>query len=474
MHGIKELEGIERIHLMGVGGAGMSALALILSGMGFKVTGCDLSQSDYTPRLEKQGIGCILGHSPEHIEKFTPQLVAYSSAVSPDHEELVAARAAGIPAVGRGRLLSWLFNAYRGVGVAGTHGKTTTSSMIGLILTRAGYDPILAIGAELHEIGTNACVGEGDCFVAEIDESDGSFEFFNPEITVVTNVDWDHVNYFHSREDVSAAFGRFVRARKIGTPLIICAEDEGSQLLIEELRKEGGDLAGITTCGWGKSWEWGAFDVRRKPGGGASFSVSCGGEHMGEVELAVSGDHNIMNALLASATASSLGVPFKTTAETLREFHGAKRRLEKVGTKKIGSGEIEVIDDYGHHPTEITATLSAMRDIYPNSRLVVVFQPHRYTRTRVFYRQIASALGEADVTLLLPIYAAGELPSQDAITSVDISDIMNAEGHCSLLCNDEDDAIDKLSSLLREEDVLLTLGAGSISRLGEAYLKRVS
>jgi UDP-N-acetylmuramate--alanine ligase len=467
MRDIKELEGVERVHLMGVGGAGMSALALLLNGMGFHVDGCDLSLSEYMPALEEEGILCSLGHSASHIEKFSPHLVAYSSAVNPDQEELRAAREKGILTVGRGRLLSWLFNTHRGIGVAGAHGKTTTSSMIGLILKRAGLDPTLAIGAEVCDIGTNARVGQSEFFVAEIDESDGSFEFFSPAVTAITNIDWDHVNYFPTYGDVLAAFSRFARARKPGSPLVLCAENEGSQALIKEL----GDDPEVVTCGWGKSWVWGAFDVTRKAGGGVSFSVARRGETLGRIDLAVSGEHNVMNALVACAAVSSpaLDAPFAEIAETLRVFRGARRRLEKVGKKQArGGGLVEVIDDYAHHPAEIRASLSAVRDIYPGRRLVVLFQPHRYTRTAAFYPQIASALGGADVVLLLPVYSAGEA-AQPGVSSAAISGAMNGE---TALCRDDEDALSRLDSLLRGGDVLVTLGAGSVTRLGSAYIGR--
>jgi UDP-N-acetylmuramate--alanine ligase len=304
--------------------------------------------------------------------------------------------------------------------------------------------------------------------VAEIDESDGSFEFFAPEVTAITNVDWDHVNYYPTRNALLSAFVRFARARKAGAPLVICAEDEGSQLLIREL----GDDPKVVTCGWGKSWDWGAFDVARKVGGGVVFSVSRNGEDMGKMELAVSGDHNIMNALVACAATFSLSslpslpVPFDAMRRALSGFRGARRRLEKVGETSDG---IVVIDDYGHHPAEIAASLSALRDVYPGRRLVVVFQPHRYTRTRAFYREFASALEGADMTLLLPIYSAGEAPRE--ITSSAISDVMSADGYSVFLCADENDALAKLRSSLRKGDVLLTLGAGNVCNLGEAYLK---
>jgi len=248
--------------------------------------------------------------------------------------------------------------------------------------------------------------------------------------------------------------------------MVICAEDDGSQSLIKEL----GDDPYLVTCGWGRSFDWGAFNVTHKAGGGAVFSVARGKETLGRLELAVSGDHNIMNALLACASASSLGVSFESMADTLRGFRGAKRRLEKIGEKKKENGSIDVVDDYGHHPTEIAASLAALRGIYRERRLVVVFQPHRHTRTRVFYRQIASALGGGDLVFLLPIYSAGEPP--EGITSANISDIMSLNGRSAVLCDDQEDALDKLDSALRPGDVLMTLGAGNVTELGEAYLRR--
>jgi len=451
---------------MGIGGVGIGALALLLSDMGFKVNGCDLALDGAATKFEKSGVVCELGHGVGHIEKFLPQLLIYSSAIDPNHEELVAARAKGIRTIGRGLALSRFFNARYGIGVAGTHGKTTTSSMIGLILERSGFSPTITIGAEVSDLGFSARLGDSNFFVAEIDESDGSFEFFNPALTVVTNVEWDHVNYFHTPDDVMAAFTRFARARKPQSPLVICAEDDGSRSLIEKLRPD----PCLVTCGWGRSFDWGAFDVTRKAGGGVFFSVARGNETLGRLELAVSGDHNIMNALVACASAVLLGVSFENIADTLRDFRGAKRRLEKIGEKKKGSGSIDVIDDYGHHPTEIAVSLAALRDVYPDRRLVVVFQPHRYTRTRAFYRQIASALKGSDIVFLLPIYAAGELSGD--ITSASISDIMNSEGHDAVLCDDQEDALARLESALCSGDVLITLGAGNVYKLGKAFLER--
>ncbi len=463
-----ELEGVERIHLMGIGGAGMSSLAKLLYGLGYSVSGCDLARSPYLNELESLGIKLTIGHSEKHIENFNPQLVVYSSAVSLKHEELTAASARGIQTAGRGKVLSWLFNSEDGIGVAGAHGKTTTSSMIGLILKAAGLSPTLYIGAEVCDLGTNAVWGDGRLFVAEIDESDGSFEYFHPAVTVVTNVDWDHVNYFPTKNDVIEAFIRFAKNRKAGTPLFVCAEDEGVQLLLNALSESKPAEGSVIRCGWGKAWDWGAFDVKPIPGGGISCLVSNGGKVLGTLELAVSGEHNILNALLACAVASYIGLEFDFAARVLQTFKGAKHRLQKLASWE----GIDVIDDYAHHPTEIEASISAIRGSFPDRRIVAVFQPHRYTRTKAFMDTIAFALDKADVALIMPIYAASEAPIEGVSSEAILKKMKKTELSC--LCRDEEEACECLDTLLRSGDIILTLGAGSISHLGVRFLERKS
>lgn len=461
---MSELTGVERIHLLGIGGSGMSSLARLLSPMAGSVSGCDLERGACVEALEAMGVSCAIGHSPEHIERFDPQLVVYSSAIAEDCGELAAARRRGVRTAGRGEALSWLFNEAQGVGVAGTHGKTTTSSMIGLILDRANLSPTLYVGAEVRDIGTNARLGDGPLFVAELDESDGSFEYFHPSLAVVTNIDWDHVDHFRTREDVVAAFVRFAGGLKAGAPLVVCAEDEGVQSMLEALSGAEGRGA-VLRYGWGRAWDWGAFDVRHRAGGGVSCRVCRRGEELGCLEMSVSGEHNVLNALAALAASDALGVPFAAAAETLRTFRGAKRRLQVLGSRR----GVLVVDDYAHHPAEVAASLGAMRKVHPDRRLVAVFQPHRYSRTAAFQEPLAAALGGADLVLLLPVYGAGEaaIPS---ISSQGIADRMRADGRPCRLCGDEKEALAALDSLLEEGDVLLTLGAGSVSRLGGLFL----
>ncbi len=459
--------GVKRIHLMGIGGSGMSSLARLLFGLGYEVSGCDLERDHYIEELTALGLPCETGHSAGHIGRFEPELLVYTSAVREDNEELAAARARGVRTMRRAEVLSALFNSARGIGIAGTHGKTTTSSMLSLVLTRSGLSPTLYVGAEMRDLGTNAVLGKdlAGPFVAELDESDGSFELFHPALAIVTNIDWDHVDHYATREEGVSAFARFARGRKPGAPLVVCGEDEGIQKMLEIL----GDNPGgpVLRYGWGRhSWSWGAFDVTHRSGGGISCSVAHDGSELGRLNLAVSGEHNVLNALAVLAASDALGVSFESAASVLADFHGASRRLETKGTTP---GDVLVLDDYAHHPTEMGATLSAVRNIYPGRRLVLAFQPHRYTRTAAFAGELAQALTKADLVLLLPVYAASESAVPGGTSEAVAEKVRDAGGNCAL-CSDEDDALRTLRGLVREGDIFMTMGAGNIVHLGERFL----
>lgn len=461
---ISHFAGIHRIHLMGIGGAGMSGLALLLAELGFEVSGCDMIHTSYIDKVLKEDVAVVLGHGRAHMEKFLPDLLIYSSAIPEDNEEIVAARAKGVAVAKRGEVLSWIFDSRCGIGVAGTHGKTTTSSMISLILEQAGLRPTLAIGGELCDIGVNAKLGEGDFMVAELDESDGSFEKFHPEISVITNVDWDHVNYYPTFESVLEAFVRFIANLKNNGLLVFCGEDPGlSKLLSLGLLPEGS-----VSYGWGASWTWGAADVHHKPGGGVSFSLLHEGVQVAHVELSISGEHNILNTLASCAVAHRLGIPLSVIKKTLRAFRGAKRRLQHIG---VFEG-VDVYDDYGHHPREIAATLGTLEHMFPERRLLVAFQPHRYTRTRALYKDFANVLASADRLLLLPVYQADEDPIP-GITSFLIADNLPiAKREDCFMCSSLEDAASLLGEMCEEGDVVLTIGAGDVSLIGESFLAK--
>lgn len=449
---------------MGIGGAGMSGLALLLAELGYEVSGCDMTHTSYVDKVLKEEIAVVIGHGRAHMDDFLPDLLVYSSAIPEDNEEITAAREKRISVAKRGEVLSWLFDSRFGIGVAGTHGKTTTSSMIALILEQAGLHPTLAIGGELCDIGVNAKLGDGPYMVAELDESDGSFEKFHPNIAVVTNADWDHVNHYPTFESVLEAFTRFTFNPKKNGLLVLCAEDAG----LGRIMSNGPLPRQVVTYGWGLVWTWGAFNVEHNRGGGVSFSISHEGEHVDDVELSVSGDHNVLNALAACAVAHRLGIPFTMIKKTLKDFKGAKRRLQHLGNVN----GVDVYDDYGHHPREIAATLSALGRMFPEKRLLVAFQPHRYTRTLALYKDFAAVLSTADSVLLLPIYQADEEP-MDGVSSALIDDIIRkAKGVESILCPSFENAAAELDKRSAPGDIVLTIGAGDVAIVGEMFLEK--
>ncbi|MDR2780260.1 MAG: UDP-N-acetylmuramate--L-alanine ligase [Synergistaceae bacterium] len=458
-----DIKNHKNIHLMGIGGAGMSGLALLLNAMGHNVSGCDAENSFYVEKVRRKGVEISMGHHKAHLDHYRPELIIHTSAIAQDHPELIEARRRGIPVARRAEVLSLIFNSRKGVGVAGTHGKTTTSSMIALLSELAGMDPTVAIGGELSDIGCNAKLGKGEYMVAELDESDGSFELFSPEVTVITNIDWDHVDHYPTYDSVVEAFLRHARGRKQGSPLIACGEDAG----VRELLTSG--IGGeAVTYGWGCGWDWGATDVRHQCGGGVRYALNRNGRPMGDVRLKISGEHNILNSLAALASAEVMGIRPESYRKSIEIFKGAKRRMQYIGE----SEGIIVYDDYGHHPREIAATLSAMNAAF-HRRLHVIFQPHRYTRTQALYRDFSSTLRHVDKIYILPIYSADETPIS-GVSSFLIADELGALGRDdAVVCGDFQEAAEQIYEAVRPGDVVLTIGAGSIECLGRQILKRL-
>ena len=449
------MNNVQRVHLMGIGGAGMSALAKLLRADGLEVSGCDLSE----PHYDLNGIPCMLGHSHTHIASLKPDALILSSAVHRDNEEVTYAQEHGIPVFCRAEALSSLFNKSYGIGIAGAHGKTTTTSMTGLIFLKAELDPTIYVGANVPDIGSNAVSGKGGHFIAELDESDGTFELFHPSIAIITNADWDHVDHYPTREAVIEAFTRYADGRREGGTLIMCAEDEGASQVYELCSKTRGK---IIRYGWGKGRDWGAYNIHHMNGGGISCSVAHKGQFVGLLELTVSGEHNIRNALAAIASADLCGVDFELSAAILKDFHGSERRMQVKG---ITGRNILVMDDYAHHPSEIHATIKAVRNIYPERRLVVVYQPHRYSRTAKFAGYIAQSLGQADEAYVLPVFSAGE----DEIELGNSEEIIKlAPGNVKPAEFAEVPAV--LADALKPGDILLTMGAGDVYKLGEKFL----
>ena len=446
---------IHRVHLMGIGGAGMSALAILLKSHGLEVSGCDLKP----PHYDLASIPCELSHSAGHLDVYEPDALILSTAVSRENPEVILAKERGIPILSRAQALSYLFNKAEGIGIAGTHGKTTTTSMTGLIFLKAGKNPTVYVGANVPDIGSNAVSGSGPHFIAELDESDGTFELFTPEIAIITNSDWDHVDHYPRRDDVIEAFTRFVDGRKENGTLIICAEDEGASRVFENCDKNRGR---ILRYGWGNSWDWGAYDLIKTHGGAISCKVSKNGRELGVLTLSVSGEHNVLNALAALAAADLCGIPFGEASGILHGFHGSERRMQVKG---VTDSDVLVMDDYAHHPSEIRATLEAVRGIYPERRIVVLYQPHRFTRTAMFAPDIADALGMAGKAYILPVYSAGEKQcphsSSDEVVRLSNGRIKSVSF---------DDAVEILSLELKPGDIFLTMGAGDVYKAGEKFL----
>lgn len=457
-------DGIKYLHLMGVGGAGMSGLAHLLKEMGYEVSGCDVTRTNYVYNLEKLGIKVLCGHGASHIDIFRPDMLVYSSAIAWDNDELVYARKAGVNVVRRGDILSSIFNRLKGIGVAGAHGKTTTSSMIATVLDAAGLDPTIAIGGEVSDIGGNARLGHGDYMVSELDESDGSFELFSCYIPVVTNIDWDHVNFYPTFQSVQDAFLRFLSKRKDDGKIIICGEDTGCQSVAGKFAPH------CITYGWGMQWDWGAVGVNHSVGGGVSFTVVKRGAEIGEINLRVSGEHNVLNALAACAVCDLLGINFNTIRHALHKFKGTKRRLQCIGM----CDDIYFYDDYGHHPREVQATLDTLRNIFPSRRLVVIFQPHRYSRTKAMYRKFAEALMKADLVYILPVYPADEKLELSISSELIVDSLASEYGHKNCFSLSEDEVVSKVAENILPGDILLTLGAGNVNIYGNQILNLIA
>lgn len=445
-----------RIHFIGIGGAGMSALATICLAKGDEVSGSDISENDAIHRLRSMGAKVFKNHSPQNISG--AELVVYSSAIHPDNPELKSAKELGIPVLKRGELLAQLMEGKKGIVVAGTHGKTTTSSLIALMLERNHFDPTIIIGGEVNDIGGNAKLGKGEFFVAEADESDGSFLFLSPYIAVLTNIDSDHLDFYGSMEDLVRAFDDFAHRVREDGYIVACGDDP--QLRRMEFARPT-LIYGLT----GKA-ELRANNIRVSPNG-TSCTVYKNDEHFMDLNLKLLGIGNVLNALAAIAVGTILGISPSGMKSALEDFRGVHRRLELLGC----FDDILVYDDYAHHPTEIALTLKTLKEAYPHRRLICAFQPHRYTRTKILHKELAEALKDADVLFLTEIYPAGEKPIEN-VSSQLILDALQKIGKESIYVKDLRAIPDYLLELAQPGDIILTVGAGNINYAGYEVLRR--
>jgi len=451
---------VKRIHFIGIGGIGMSGIAEVLCNLGFVVTGSDAKKSKNTDRLEKMfNVGIAEGHAAENVG--AAQVVVYSSAVKENNPEVVEARERGIPVIPRAEMLAELMTLKPyAVAIAGTHGKTTTTSMVATILGHAGVDPTTVVGGVVDTLGSNARLGSSDWFVTEADESDRSFLMLYPTIAVVTNIDKEHMESYKGMDDVVQCFTDFVNKVPFYGAAIICLDDPNVQLIIPNIRRR------RVTYGMTAQADISGHDIRYNESFGSSFTVWKGTDVLGEIEMPVPGKHNVYNALAATAVALELDVPFQKIVEAFKIFKNANRRFQFKGEVN----GITVVDDYGHHPTEIVATLSAARNSSGGRRTIVVFQPHRYTRTQELMDEFALAFNNADVLYVLDIYAASE-PPIEGITAEFLTENIRRYGHKNVAyIGDVDTAAERVSKDLHTGDLVITLGAGTVTRISEEIL----
>lgn len=442
-----QLASLGRVHFIGIGGVGMSAVARIMAARGVPVSGSDAKDLPVMSELAAAGARIAVGYAAANLGD--AQTVVAGSAIRPDNPELVAAREAGLPVLHRSEALAATMAGNRVVTVAGTHGKSTTTSMIAVMLKEAGLDPSFAIGANVPALGVNAAHGESDVFVAEADESDGSFLNYRPSVAVVTNVEADHLDHYGTAEAVYASFDAFAALLPEDGVLIACADDDGARALADRTKERGN--AGVLRYGTAAE-----ADIRLLDGGpGDTWLETPDGRY--PLELLVPGRHNALNAAAAFGAGVSLGIPPAVAAAALGHFTGASRRFEFKGQ---GHG-IRVYDDYAHHPTEVRAALSAARSVAGENKVHVLFQPHLFSRTREFAAEFAAALGIADTAFVLDIYPARE----DPIPGV-TSTLITAQLNNGRLVGPGQEAVDALRDAAREGDIILTVGAGDVTAYG--------
>ncbi|QIN85131.1 UDP-N-acetylmuramate--L-alanine ligase [Rubrobacter tropicus] len=440
--------------MIGIGGAGMSGIAEVLKSRGHYVSGSDLKESAYTRRLREAGVTVYIGHDTGQVGE--ADQVVISTAIPKTNPELLEARRRSIPILPRAAALASILEGGRSVAVAGTHGKTTTTSMTAHALKSLGENPTALIGGELNDIGSNVAFGRSDLVVAEADESDRSFLYLRPQVAVVTNVEFDHPDFYSSLEDVVETFSAFLAALPPDGHLVTCADDPVCLQLASE--------APCPSTTYGIS----GGDLRAEVLGPNSYTLFESGEETGTVELGVYGRHNVLNSLAAAATARWLGHDALQAARTLSGFGGVRRRFQLKGER----AEVRVVDDYAHHPTELSATLDAARSTVGEGRVIAVFQPHRYSRTRALHREFGGSFGSADAVVVTEVYGAGEMPQPGVNGKLIVDSICETPNHPEVFYLPQQDVIPRVLREVSEPgDLVLTLGAGDVSQVGEELLE---
>jgi UDP-N-acetylmuramate--alanine ligase len=449
------------IHFVGIGGVGMSGIAEVLRHLGHTVSGSDVVESEATRRLVRLGAQITYGHRAEAVEPAT-DVVVISSAVKYSNPEIVQARALKIPVIPRAEMLAELMRMKWGIAVAGTHGKTTTTSLVASVLQRARLDPTVVIGGKVHALGSNAQLGKSDLMVAEADESDGTFLLLSPSIAVVTNIDPEHLDYYGDMDRVKSAYLEFMNRVPFFGTAVVCLDDVTNRTLLPQVRKR------VVTYGTTPDADFVAREVS-VCGMETRFAVAHGGRTLGELMVRLPGRHQALNALAALAVATELDVRFETVRDALAEFGGIHRRFEVCGE----AGGIMVVSDYGHHPAEIRATLAAAREGF-GRRLLVAFQPHRYTRTRDLFGDFLDAFDAADRLVLTEIYPAGEEPIE-GVTAEVLYYALRRRGHLDVSYVPDWRALpEAVAALVQPGDLVMVLGAGSVHEVGEELVRALS
>jgi len=450
---------LRRLHFVGAGGVGMSGLAeILLLSTPLEISGCDRERSENTDRLTALGAKIAYEHDEAHVEQ--ADLVVISAAIAESSPEVQAARRKGIPVIRRAEMLAEIMRLKQGIGVAGTHGKTTTTSLTGMVLTEAGFDPTIVVGGRVRILGTNARLGKGDFLVAEADEYDRSFLELTPVVAVVTNIEADHLDTYRDLADILEAFTTFANRVPFYGAVVACLDDPGVRQILPRVKRR------VVTYGESPEASLRAGEIRLEASG-TTFDVWEGTTwSLGTVRLPLPGRHNVLNALAAIAVGRELSIPFPTIARALKDFTGVIRRFETKGER----GGVLVLDDYAHHPTEIAATLAAARQVHPGRRIVALFQPHLYSRTRDFAAEFGRSLAGCDLAIVTDVYPSREKPLP-GVTGDLVAQAARSAGHPAVIyISDKTRVADELESILKRGDLLLTMGAGDVVRLGEAYL----
>jgi UDP-N-acetylmuramate--alanine ligase len=450
-----------QIHFVGIGGMGMSGIAELLINLGHRVSGSDIKETEVTRRLESLGATVHYGHQPQHVAG--ADVVVVSSAVGEDNPEVVAAgRVHHVPVIRRAEMLAELMRLKYAVLVAGAHGKTTTTSMVGTVMAQGQLDPTVVIGGRLNAWGTNAKLGQGEFLVAEADESDGTFLLYSPTIALVTNIDTEHLDFYRDLAEIKETFLQFINKIPFYGAAILCLEDEHIQNLLPRVKKR------VVTYGFSTQADFQARDVAFD-GLGSSYRAVYRGDELGSVTLPIPGWHNVLNSLGAVAVGQELEIPFAAICRGLQQMTGVQRRFHIKGE----ADGVTVIDDYGHHPTEIRAVLRTLAQCYPGGRRFVLFQPHRFTRTRAVFEEFTTAFYQCDVLVVTDIYAAGEAPIA-GVNAERLATAIQQHGHGNTRFVPEPmDAVPLFLEELEPGDVVLSLGAGNIWQTGEELLRRL-